>query len=190
MILRKKYLLSSIIFVVIVFLYRSLKPGIPLQTGPKPIETVTLSPTPTVLAVATESGSLCHINGVLPDSMCTPGAVDPAVTKENIDKTICVSGYTAGVRPKVTYTNKLKIEQIKEYGYSDTNPKDYEEDHLISLELGGHPSDPKNLWPEPGASPNSKDKIENICHQKVCDREITLEEAQRQIATDWTTACQ
>jgi hypothetical protein len=28
------------------------------------------------------------------------------------------------------------------------NPKDYEEDHLISLELGGAPRDPKNLWPQ------------------------------------------
>ena len=26
---------------------------------------------------------------------------------------------------------------------------DYQEDHLISLELGGNPTDPRNLWPEP-----------------------------------------
>jgi len=29
------------------------------------------------------------------------------------------------------------------------NPACYEEDHLISLENGGDPKDPKNLWPEP-----------------------------------------
>ena len=35
--------------------------------------------------------------------------------------------------------------------YADTNPiSDYEEDHLIPLELGGSPTSPLNLWPEPG----------------------------------------
>jgi len=31
--------------------------------------------------------------------------------------------------------------------YVDKAPSHYEEDHLISLELGGNPRDPKNLWP-------------------------------------------
>ena len=35
----------------------------------------------------------------LPDPVCTPGAADPAVTQDNIDSTICTSGYTATVRP-------------------------------------------------------------------------------------------
>jgi len=51
--------------------------------------------------------------------------------------------------PPENYTHELKIEQIREYGYSDINLRDYEEDHLIPLELGGNPTDPKNLWPEP-----------------------------------------
>ena len=34
--------------------------------------------------------------------------------------------------------------------YGETgSPSDYQEDHLVSLELGGHPTDPRNLWPEP-----------------------------------------
>ncbi len=141
------------------------------------------------LGVATKTTDCVSING-LPDKQCTPGAVDPTVTQDNLDQTICMSGYTKGVRPPGTYTNKLKLEQIGEYNYSDTNLKDYEEDHLISLELGGAPSDPANLWPELGASPNEKDKIENLCHQKVCSGQISLKDAQIQIATDWHTACQ
>ena len=82
------------------------------------------------------------------------------------------------------------MQQIKAYGYTDKSPRDYEEDHLISLELGGNTTDPKNLWPEPGASPNPKDKIENLCHEKVCSGQITLGQAQQEIATDWPTACQ
>lgn len=151
---------------------------------------------PTIIKVTTSPvisstpNAKCHIHGVLPDSNCTPGAINPNVTQENIHQTICVSGYTKTVRPSATYTNKLKIQQIAEYGFTDTMLRDYEEDHLISLELGGAPSDPKNLWPEPGGSPNPKDKIENLCHHKVCDGTIMLTEAQKEIATNWKTACQ
>ncbi len=141
-------------------------------------------------AVQGAKTSSCHINGVLPDPNCTPGAVDPVVTQDTIFQTICKRGYTKTVRPKVSYTNTLKMQQIAEYGYTDTNPKDYEEDHLISLELGGSPTDPKNLWPEPGSSPNPKDTIENMCHAKICNGQISLLEAQKEIATNWQTACQ
>ncbi len=36
-----------------------------------------------------------------------------------------------------------------EYGYADRNPAHYQEDHLVPLELGGAPRDPRNLWPQP-----------------------------------------
>ncbi len=134
--------------------------------------------------------STCHEKDGLPDPTCTPGSTNFAVTQANIAATICTSGYTKTIRPPVSYTQSLKKQQIIAYGYVDKNFGDYEEDHLISLELGGNPTDPKNLWPEPGASPNPKDSIENICHQKVCDGEIALATAQKEIATDWKTACQ
>ena len=124
---------------------------------------------------------------VIPDSSCTPGVTNPDVTQDNIDQTICVSGFTKTIRPPVSYTNNLKREQIHAYGFLDTNMKDYEEDHLISLELGGSPNDPKNLWPEPHGSPNEKDLVENYLNEQVCERKITLEEAQKEISTDWYT---
>jgi len=139
------------------------------------------------------TGSTCqaiHVNesdpqAYLPDHNCTPGVTDPAVTQENIDATICKSGYTQTVRPAVVYTNALKKQQITEYGFSDTNMTDYEEDHFISLELGGSPKDPKNLWPEPHPSTNEKDLVENYLHKEVCDGVITLVEAQQSIANNW-----
>lgn len=162
-------------------------PSQPIQTPPTPAPAIiqSISLTPFLTGQAGE----CKINGVLPDKNCTPGSIDPRVTQENIQQTICVSGYSGKVRPSATYTNKLKIQQIKEYGYADTNPKIYEEDHLISLELGGNSTDPRNLWPEPGGAPNPKDKIENLCHKKVCNGQISLADAQKQIATNWPTAC-
>src|SRR5664280_1012277 len=92
--------------------------------------------------------------GVLPDAACTPGATNPAVTQATIGSTICRSGYTATIRPPASYTDALKRQQIAAYGYTDTSPRSYEEDHLISLELGGASSDQRNLWPEPAPSPS------------------------------------
>lgn len=130
----------------------------------------------------------CHSVDGLPDPKCTPGVADPRVTQDNIRSTICVAGYTATVRPASAYTDALKVRQIKQYGYADTAPADYEEDHLIPLELGGNPTDPANLWPEPrfGSYPASKkDGVENALHSKVCSGSITLASAQREIAVNW-----
>lgn len=149
--------------------------------------------TPQVLAVSVNSEGRCKPVRVdpnddqayLPDHNCTPGVIDSTVTQENIMNTICRSGYTATVRPAVTYTNDLKRQQISDYGYTDMNMKNYEEDHLISLELGGSPSDPRNLWPEPHPSFNEKDKVENYLHDQVCSGKISLLEAQKEISGNW-----
>lgn len=68
----------------------------------------------------------------LPDASCTPGTYNPDVTQSNIHSTICVSGWTATVRPPTSYSNPLKVQGIADYGYSDTNVADYEEDHMLS----------------------------------------------------------
>jgi len=134
-------------------------------------------------------GGSCHARpGPLPDAGCTPGATNPQVTQSNIKSTTCKSGWTATIRPPVSVTDKLKREGIGAYGYTDKSMRSYEEDHLISLELGGAPDDPKNLWPEPGASPNPKDKVENALNAAVCDGHVKLADAQHAIATNWTTA--
>jgi hypothetical protein len=78
-----------------------------------------------------------------PNPTLTPGAVNPAVTQDNLDETICRKGdYTKSIRPPEEYTARLKREQIREYGFTDYRMRDYEEDHLISLELGGSPLTP------------------------------------------------
>lgn len=58
----------------------------------------------------------------------------------------------------------------------------------MPLELGGDPNDARNLWVEPGESPNPKDGIEHQLHQRVCAGTVTLAAAQQAIAADWTTA--
>lgn len=130
----------------------------------------------------------CHQRGdglfSLPDPHCTPGAVSPAVTQANIQSTICVSGYTETVRPSESITEPEKEESIAAYG-DPGSLHDYEYDHLVPLELGGAVNDPRNLWPEPGATPNPKDELENRLREMVCDGELSLAAAQHEIATDW-----
>src|SRR5438045_1060663 len=82
------------------------------------------------------------------DPVRTPGVLNPDVTQATIDSTICLRGWTRTIRPPVDYTNALKEKQMRAYGETGLM-SDYQEDHLISLELGGDPTDPHNLWPEP-----------------------------------------
>lgn len=123
---------------------------------------------------------------VLPDPACTPGETNPDVTQADIGRTICAKGWTSTVRPPESYTEPLKREQMGRYGDSGSM-SGYEEDHLIPLELGGSPADPKNLWPEPGASPNPKDDVEYAANRAVCSGEMSLAFAQREIAIDWVS---
>lgn len=120
------------------------------------------------------------------------GATNPAVTQANIHQTICVSGWTATVRPPASYTTRLKLQQMAVQHIAGL-PSAVEEDHLISLEIGGHPTDPKNLWPQHWSPPwgaHDKDRLENALHRDVCAGRETLAQAQHEIATNWIAAYQ
>ena len=163
---------------------------VPVGPGPSGTYTVQAQPAP---------GS-CHYRKSsdgqpLPDPACTPGAVNPKVAADNLGDTICKGGYTSSIRPPADITNREKDADAKSYDY--TGPlHDAEYDHLVSLELGGDPNDPRNLWVEPpspdhkpGAGPNNpKDAVENTLHALVCSGKVALTDAQNAIAADWTTA--
>jgi len=120
---------------------------------------------------------------IMPDPAKTPGDT-LAVTKADI----CVPGYSKKVR---NVPESVKKQAYAEYGITSHTPKEYEVDHLISLELGGSNS-LKNLWPQSYVtSPynaHKKGVLENKLHKLVCDGAIDLKTAQRQIATDWIGA--
>ncbi len=130
----------------------------------------------------------CHAHGSglysRPDPRCTPGALDPAVTQATIAQTICVEGWTSTVRPPEAVTEVEKRASMAAYGDSGS-PGQYEYDHFVPLELGGAVNDPRNLWPEPGASPNPKDAVEDSLRQQVCDGTMSLAAARRAIVADW-----
>ena len=107
--------------------------------------------------------------------------------QSTIGRTICKSGYTSRIRPPTSYTDRLKLISMRAYGFG-TDTSAYEFDHLISLELGGAASDPRNLWPESHYAPSisyRKDGLENSLNAEVCNGTISLATAQRRIV-NWT----
>src|SRR5947209_5560852 len=124
----------------------------------------------------------CMAHDALPDSACTPGAIFPNVTQQQI----CTPGYSRSVR---NVPVSVKDQAYAEYSITHHVSGQYEVDHLVSLELGGS-NDIANLWPE-AASPkpgfHEKDKVENYLHDQVCSGAMSLHDAQVQIATNWLT---
>jgi hypothetical protein len=112
---------------------------------------------------------------LLPVASMTPGAVFN-VTAE----TVCRPGYAGSVRD-VPLAEKKRVAAAYNFtgAYSEV-----EFDHLISLEIGGSNS-PENLWPQPIEEALVKDRLEDYLHREVCAGRMSIEEAQRGIATDW-----
>lgn len=125
----------------------------------------------------------CEERGGLPDPRCTPGAVAVGVSLA----TICRYGYSRSVRPPESYTEQLKLRQMRGYGFAGP-AGGYEEDHLVALSIGGAPRDPANLWPEPrGGEDNAgqKDRVETWAARMACSRRVSLGALQRAMARDW-----
>ncbi|MEP6813300.1 MAG: hypothetical protein ABI990_09945 [Actinomycetota bacterium] len=112
------------------------------------------------------------------DPVRTPGVLNPDVSAATLADTICKHGWTRTIRPPTTYTDALKRRQLRDYGLAGPL-SGYQEDHLISLELGGHPTDPRNLWPEPYPRAARVDTIENELNAQVCSGALSLDAAQR-----------
>lgn len=124
--------------------------------------------------------------GVTPDPVCTPGAVNPDVTPNNMAINMCRNGWAPTIRPPLSWSSTAKKRAMKAYGIpKGTSMTGYELDHLIPLTLGGAPADPRNLWPELGASPNRKDAVEAAARAAVCHGRMPLRVAQGRMAKDW-----
>jgi hypothetical protein len=121
---------------------------------------------------------------VLPDPATTPGVLNPNVTPATEATTICRHGWTATVRPPTSYTDKLRNAATPK-GFK---PLDGELDHLDSIEDGGAPADPKNLWwmvykDRYGA--RVKDVLETKVSRMVCKGQLTLDQARAALTPNW-----
>lgn len=133
----------------------------------------------------------------LPDSQCTPGGTDPAVTQANLRTTVCnPKGYTDTVRPPLKVSNAAKKIVMTAYGIPLNKMGDYKLDHLVPLSAGGS-SSASNLWPQekilingPGSKymQTEKDRIEIYLHRALCRGEVSLKEVQEEFPRDWSQA--
>ncbi len=122
----------------------------------------------------------CEVDGAYPDRACTPGAIFPNATREEI----CVPGYSRSVR---NVSSQKKESIYAAYGISSRSPGQYKIDHLISLQLGGS-NETANLFPkaaEPRPGFHEKDEVENYLHAQMCLGTITLRESQLLISRHW-----
>ncbi len=133
------------------------------------------------VATAPSKTSGCLLRGPLPDAGCTPGGVFANAATS----TICVPGYTKGVR---SVSTKLRKQLYAAYGISYPVPTGtYELDHLIPLAIGGDNS-AANLFPEaaePKPGFKEKDVVEVYLQEQVCAGKVALGAAQAQVASDW-----
>jgi hypothetical protein len=138
----------------------------------------------------------CTYNYPYQDFDCSPGHTFPLTALKVNGKyakepgtayvgDICEVGYSASVRD---VSQKLKNQVYLEYKIYKHEPYEYEIDHIIPLILGGD-NDIANLYPQPmNPKPGykQKDTIEKRLNKMVCAGEITLEQAQYDIAYNWT----
>jgi 5-methylcytosine-specific restriction endonuclease McrA len=135
----------------------------------------------------------CKNTKGLPDAACTPGDI-----LKSTEAQVCSSDFHTGtVRDKTTSAaQKSKVYPMYDIDHPEHNTGSNqvcEIDHLVALELGGADT-MANLWPQcspgyenwQGPSFRDKDGFENYLWFHVCiNRDITLKDAQIEIATDW-----
>jgi len=143
---------------------------------------IVLCATAFVAGRGTSNPAMVHLApGVLPHASLTPGAVVPLTAAE-----LC-----SGVRPSRVVSEAVRVQVVRAYGMQGVDPDAYELDALVTPELGGS-TDPANLWPQRYHSPmwnaKVKDELERLLPELVCSNQISLADAQREIATDWVAS--
>lgn len=113
-----------------------------------------------------------------------PLQLNPVVTQANIATTICKPGFTATIRPPVSYTSKIKRDMA---AAAHVNVADVVLDHIVPLEVGGAPANPANFMLQPRAESYVKDRVENAVNHLVCSGRLTLAQGQHCFIVDWRT---
>lgn len=110
-----------------------------------------------------------------------PAPLNPDVTPATQAATICTPGWTDSVRPRSSYVAALERAMLP----AGADPRAFVMDHVMPLALGGHPSDPGNLRPQPVAEARAKDVLERALGRAVCSGRLSLPEAQARMRAAW-----
>lgn len=115
-------------------------------------------------------------------------ALNPDVSQETIQQTICVKGYSATVRQSTTYTNPIKYRLMRQDGIPESESSGWALDHRIPISLGGHPRSLGNLQLLTAKENSRKSRIEVKLLCYVCVGQMPLSHAQQEIAGGWQAA--
>jgi anti-sigma factor RsiW len=117
----------------------------------------------------------------LPVAALTPGATSP----------LTADALCAGTRSVHPVTPAMRAQVLRDYDMVDVPADQYELDYLITPELGGA-TDARNLWPQRYGqrtwNARVKDQLEDLLPRMVCNGELALAAAQRDMARDWILA--
>jgi hypothetical protein len=161
-----------------------------LQPPPPSTPTVSATAAPSVTVSATPTPA-SHSPSPTPTHPPSPaedvlaGRTNPAVTQATVHSTICVSGYTATIRPPWSVTSKVKAEMAAEQHVSVA---DVILDHVVPLEGGGAPgslTDHRNFMLQPRAQSYVKDRLEDEMRDDICSGRVPLHTAQVAMADGW-----
>lgn len=118
----------------------------------------------------------------IPDPALTPGAIVLASRKE-----VCEAANTNNKPVPIPLRRRV----FGEYGIKGAEPSAYEVDYLITPALGGA-DDIHNLWPQSNRetvwNAQVKDALEGHLRNMVCEGQLDLATAQREMATNWIEA--
>jgi hypothetical protein len=118
----------------------------------------------------------------VPRASLTPGATILARAGD-----VCV----VSIPKNRTVPVALQRQVFAEYGISGSEAQAYEVDYLITPALGGA-DDIHNLWPQSYSATvwnaHVKDSLEDRLRELVCQGQLDLATAQREISADWIAA--
>jgi hypothetical protein len=127
--------------------------------------------------------TILNLNPAYPNMTWTPGAAGSMNRQA-----VCSAEQSDGGHA----LDKSKADAVfRRYGIRSPHPRSYEVDYLIPRSLGGS-DDISNLWPEPYSAgvwnSHVKDALEERLRTMVCDGQLDLATAQRDISRDWIAA--
>ena len=151
---------------------------------------------PAGLIAAGATCALVLIAGVVLFSNRNSAARPVVVPNPNITPGAAILAKSSDLCREVEPNNKdvpvaLKRQVFAEYGLAHVETRAYEVDYLITPALGGA-DDIHNLWPHSNTNTEwnakVKDALENQLRAMVCDGQLDLATAQRELATNWIDA--
>lgn len=119
----------------------------------------------------------------MPNPALTPGAIRTTDATE-----LCAKSFRTKKYRIATEETKKKV--CAAYQVKDCPHQGKEElDDLVALEIGGENVE-ANLWVQMAPEYHAKDKLENRLKKMICANppQITVEQAQQEIRTDWVAA--